>query len=138
MRIFLLEDNADRLREFTAVVSQKYWSFSAEPCRSATRAIDILTHQLSSIDLICLDHDLETPTGEPDCGTGMDVVHWLVSQPIRKPVLIHTTNTTAGREMEATLKAAAFSCYWLVPFDGNEWIKSAWPIWVEKLTGDPK
>jgi hypothetical protein len=138
MRLFILEDNRERISEMYLARKARGWDLAATPMANAWMAINILENNLTYCDILCLDHDLEAQAGEPDPGTGMDVVRWLVSQPIRKPVLIHTTNTIAGREMEATLKAAAFSCYWLVPFDGNEWIKSAWPIWVEKLTGDPK
>ncbi|MBA3727548.1 MAG: hypothetical protein H0W86_14235 [Armatimonadetes bacterium] len=50
------------------------------------------------VALVCLDHDLEPPADDPkrDMGDGRDAVRWLISQPHKVPVLIHTTNSRCG------------------------------------------
>jgi len=134
MIVFILEDNSERCAEMLAVLAKHSFQLSGKICKSAREAIDHLASNINEIDLICLDHDLESSPDNPEPGDGRDVVQWLVSQPIRKPVLIHTSNGMFGREMEQVLCESGWQCERLVPYDGHDWIAKSWPAWLGRMS----
>jgi hypothetical protein len=127
-RIGILEDNARRLAEMLAALHDTFPQAVPATNPDAHAFIAWLSTNILTLDLLCLDHDLEAPIDNPkhDPGDGRDVVRWLLSQPVRIPVLIHTTNGRAGAEMESLLKDAGWRAYWTPPHDDLVWIRKTW------------
>lgn len=137
MRVFILEDNAGRCAEMKIMLAECNAQLAGEICASASHAIEYLKDHILDVDVICLDHDLVSTPEISRPGDGRDVVSWLVNQPIKKPVLIHTNNGPFGREMERELKAHNWHCESLAPYCGNDWIRLSWIDWLQKITSNP-
>jgi hypothetical protein len=86
-----------------------------------------LKTNIESVNLICLDHDLDSPNDDPgrDMGDGRDVAKWLTSQSIKVPVLIHTSNGRFGAEMESILQEAEWPVYWSPLYEDLVWIRKS-------------
>jgi hypothetical protein len=82
--------------------------------------------------LISLDHDLEPIEGASDPGDGLQVVRFLVSQPIIRPVVIHTSNFERSRLMACEFQQAGWPSLRVAPL-GDDWIESDWSRAVKKL-----
>jgi hypothetical protein len=80
---------------------------------------------LASARLICLDHDLDPQAPGVDPGDGLDVAKFLVSQPIIRPVLIHSSNSDRARMMQGEFDLAGWPCSRVLPF-GDDWIEVDW------------
>src|SRR4051812_26711829 len=101
--IAMLEDDARRRGEMLGTLRESIPDAAIGWRPDAHEFIAWLARDLSTIDLLCLDHDLVPPASDPkrDPGDGRDVVRWLLRQPVRRPVLIHTTNGRCGGQMES-------------------------------------
>ncbi len=130
MRILILEDNADRQVEMSAVLRDRFpypiEFFSA----AAPMLARIQDSGLEEVAAIILDHDLEMLRGGAgdwiDPGSGQDIVHFLKSLWPGPPVVIHTTNRAAGDSMEALLRESGWSVSRVVPYGDLEWIRETW------------
>lgn len=126
--IGILEDNDRRLTEMLTTLHELIPESVATCYPDAHEFIEWLNSNISTLALLCLDHDLVPPESSPkhDPGDGRDVVRWLVGQSIQIPVLIHTSNGRAGIQMETTLLDAGWKAYWTPPDNDLAWIRKAW------------
>jgi len=102
MNIFVLEDNADRIKEFAS----RYIKYSLVICNNVEKAISILT--LIKFDIVFLDHDLEgkvyVPPTNPNTGTR--VCEMIVKGPNSDtPTIVHTFNHVAAERMMGILRS---------------------------------
>jgi hypothetical protein len=130
--LLLLEDNAERLERFAAVLQTIDATLPVRVWRDARVMIREAGPLLEASRLISLDHDLEPEPGEPDLGDGYLVVKWLVSQPTVRPVIIHSSNSERSAWMAGEFDLAAWR-HWRVAPLGDDWIESDWRLVVERL-----
>jgi hypothetical protein len=130
--LLLLEDNAERLERFAAVLRTIEPGLPVRVWRDARVMIREAGPLLGSSRLISLDHDLEPEPGEPDLGDGYLVVKWLVSQPTVRPVIIHSSNSERSAWMAGEFDLAGWR-HWRVAPLGDDWIESDWRLVVEGL-----
>lgn len=123
--LLMLEDDIERVERFTAVLgaidarlSLRVWSDALAMIREA----GVL---LPAAVLICLDHDLKAEPGTSDPGDGYMVAKWLVSQPIVRPVIIHSSNGERSSWMSGEFDLAGWP-HWRVAPLGDDWIESDW------------
>jgi hypothetical protein len=130
--LLMLEDNAERLERFASVLSA---IDPALPLRVWTDAHAMIREAgplLSSAVLLSLDHDLEAEPGAPDPGDGYLVVTWLVSQPVVRPVVLHTSNGERASWMAGEFDLEGWRHWRVVPF-GDDWIEADWRRVVRRL-----
>lgn len=130
--ILMLEDDAERLERFKTVLRAIDPSLVLGVWRDAHAMIREAGPLLSSAHLISLDHDLEAESGEPDPGDGYQIVKWLVSQPVIRPVVIHTSNGDRASWMAGEFDLEGWRHWRVVPF-GDDWIEIDWRRVVKKL-----
>lgn len=130
--LLLLEDNAERLERFAAVLRTIEPALSVRAWRDARVMIREAGPLLGASRLISLDHDLEPEPGESDLGDGYLVVKWLVSQPTVRPVIIHSSNSERSAWMAGEFELAGWR-HWRVAPLGDDWIESDWRLVVEGL-----
>lgn len=120
MRIFILEDNLNRIAAFR----RKLIGHDVTVAETAQDAINILGSQKnletreSLFDLIFLDHDLggEEGVSPSNRNTGSAVVRWMERErPHCPPVIIHSHNPGAASSMHKNLKEGGFESH-LIPF----------------------
>jgi hypothetical protein len=128
----LLEDNAERLARFVAVLQAIDPTLPLRAWRDAHAMIREAGPLLSSTRLISLDHDLEPELGEPDLGDGYIVTKWLVSQPMVRPVIVHSSNSERAAWMAGEFDLARWR-HWRVAPLGEDWIESDWRQVVARL-----
>jgi hypothetical protein len=128
----MLEDDADRLARFAAVLRAIDPTLPLRAWRDAHAMIGEAGALLMSATLISLDHDLETEAGAADPGDGYLVAQWLVSQPIVRPVIIHTSNRERSDWMAGAFDLAGWR-HWRVAPLGEDWIESDWRRVVRRL-----
>lgn len=103
MNILILEDNADRQRQFR----KNNIGHSVIVVDNAKEAIELLKSQ--TWDLLCLDHDLGgTQNVASGDGTGWEVARFLAENPQNKPanVVLHSLNGPGVQNMQAELPEA--------------------------------
>ncbi len=143
LTIAILEDNADRIVAMRDCLADKFPTYELRVFQTAQEAVSWLRHHISRTICLSLDHDLEPQhPGDPDPGTGRDVVSFLVSVPANCPVLIHTTNAPAGLAMDALLQESGWTTDRIMPYDGLSWIAQSWlpavrRLIVDSATADP-
>lgn len=103
MKIFILEDNQERIKIFL----EKYPK--AIVAKTATDAIAILSKQ-KTWDKIFLDHDLgnEIFVDVNVQNTGSEVARWMSEHPIEGEIIIHSLNPIGVRHMMALLPKAEY------------------------------
>ena len=113
MRIFILEDDHERIKTFRV----KLASHELAIVENAQDAITLLSND-QAFDIMFLDHDLggEQMIGTEGANTGSEVVRWMRSnQQQYCPVIIHSLNQPAAEDMKAKLEEVAMECY-RIPF----------------------
>lgn len=128
----LLEDDAERVARFTAVLHSLAAALPLHVWRNAHAMIAEAGPLLASTLLISLDHDLEPAEGEPDPGDGYMVAKWLTSQPVVRPVIIHTSNSVRSTWMAGEFDLEGWR-HWRVPPLGEDWIETDWRRIVRRL-----
>lgn len=135
--LLLMDDDERRLKAMNSFFSES--DYEVALFDNAPDTIQFLKHNLSSVRLISLDHDLGTGrerNGEIfDPGTGRDVVDYLVTQIPACPVILHTSNYTAREGMIFTLERFGWKTSYVRPYNDLEWIGDVWRIEVEKYLG---
>jgi hypothetical protein len=104
---------------------------------NAPEFVAALRERLPYTILICLDHDLgpsrALPNGQRfDPGTGRDAADALAAWPAVCPVIVHSTNAAAVPGMIRVLRESGWTCSDVTPFDGLNWIETAWRAEVER------
>lgn len=138
MRIIILEDNADRRACMSSVLADMLPEFVVEYFVTSREMIDYLSRTgLYDVALISLDNDLDMIESEDgqliDSGDGVEVAKWLTTQPAVAPVVIHTTNIEAGRQMEIYFDLYGWVSSRVVPYEGETWIGETWRSTVRNL-----
>jgi len=128
----MLEDNADRLQRFAAVLKAIDATLPLRVWRDAHAMIREAGPLLPSTALISLDHDLEPELGASDPGDGYLVVKWLVSQPVVRPVIVHSSNGERSAWMAGEFDLAGWR-HWRVAPLGDNWVESDWRQLVRRL-----
>jgi hypothetical protein len=135
--LLLLEDNAERLERFAAVLQAIDPALPIRAWRDAHVMIREAGPLLPYSVLLSLDHDLEPEWGEPDPGDGYLVAKWLVSQPIIRPVIVHSSNSERSAWMAGEFELAGWR-HWRVAPLGDDWVESDWRQVVERLLGNAR
>jgi hypothetical protein len=128
----MLEDNAERVERFTAVLRNIDPTIALRVWRDARAMIHEAGPLLCSAALVSLDHDLEPAHGAPDPGDGYLVVKWLVRQSVVRPVIIHTSNTERSLWMSGEFELAGWR-HWRVAPLGEDWVETDWQRIVRRL-----
>jgi hypothetical protein len=131
--ILMLEDDADRIRRFTAALRDITHGLQLLVWRDAYRMSCEVDPYLPSARLISLDHDLEPEPGDPlDLGDGMVVAKTLALHPQPCPVIIHSSNGTRSDWMAGEFELAGWSYRRVAPI-GEMWIEEYWRVVVRDL-----
>ena len=132
--LLMLEDDRDRIERFNAVIARHHPDAILKVARTASDFKTEFWSLTDASDLICLDHDLfpDTPD-DPDPGDGRDVSKFLITQMVRFPALIHSTNARAADSMMFTMRDAGWTVDRIAPI-GDDWIESYWyPVALEMI-----
>jgi hypothetical protein len=130
--LLLLEDNAERVERFAAVLRALDPALPLRVWRDAHAMVREAGPLLSSAALLSLDHDLEPGPGAPDPGDGYLVARWLVSQPVVRPVIVHSSNGERSSWMAGVFDLAGWR-HWRVAPLGDDWVESDWRRVVRRL-----
>jgi CheY-like chemotaxis protein len=134
---FLLEDHPDRVREMRAVIAADFADQQIQVTDDAPDAIEWLAEHQSEVDLISLDHDMDSgernESPRRDHGCGRDVADFLASRPATCPVIVHTSNAVAGDGMYFALHRAGWPVWRVWPHSEHDWIKSDWRETVRRV-----
>jgi hypothetical protein len=128
----MLEDNAERLERFATVVRAIDSTLPLRVWRDAHAMVREAGPLLPSAMLLSLDHDLEPEPGASDPGDGYIVAKWLVSQPIVRPVIVHSSNGERSSWMAGEFDLAGWR-HWRVAPIGDDWVESDWCRVVRRL-----
>ncbi|MEZ6138866.1 MAG: cyclic-phosphate processing receiver domain-containing protein [Pirellulaceae bacterium] len=132
--LLMLEDDRDSIRRFNAVITRHHPDAILKVARTAPDFKTAFWSLTDAPDLICLDHDLfpDNPD-DPDPGDGRDVSNFLITQMVRFPALIHSTNAHAADSMMFTMREAGWTVNRIAPI-GDDWIESYWyPVALEMI-----
>jgi hypothetical protein len=130
--LLLLEDNAERIERFAAVLRGLDPERPLKVWRDAHALMREAGPLLSPAALLSLDHDLEAGPDAPDPGDGYMVAQWLVSQPVVCPVIVHTSNGERATWMAGAFDLAGWRHYRVAPL-GDDWIESEWRRMIRRL-----
>jgi hypothetical protein len=83
--LLMLEDNAERVQRFNEALRAIAPALPLMVWRDARAMVREAGRYLPAARLISLDHDLELLDGGPDPGDGLEVVKFLVAQPLVLP-----------------------------------------------------
>ncbi len=141
MKIIILEDNAERRAAMRACLADRFYTFKTHFFDDSREMIRFLESQLDDAILISLDNDLELKHGpnglSTDPGSGCEVAEFLATRKSVCPVIVHTTNSSAGDAMMRMLHRAKWKTTRVLPFDDMEWIKSNWFFAVRRAIVGP-
>ena len=115
MRIFILEDDHERIELFRELVIGHELTIAED----AATAIAILGSD-SGFDLFMLDHDLgnRQMVSNDDKNTGSEVVRWIVQSSMKCPTtIIHSYNPDGAESMFNALKKHGVDCHMIKFYD---------------------
>jgi hypothetical protein len=130
--LLMLEDDAERVRRFNETVRSLDPTLPLTIWRNARTMIREIGPLLPAAKLISLDHDLEPEEGGADPGDGLEVVKFLVSQPLIRPVIIHSSNIDRSDWMAGDLELAGWPFWRIAPL-GEDWVEVDWRRLVKRL-----
>jgi hypothetical protein len=121
-QIAILEDDAFRTTSMRQAATQEFPGYEFHWFSDAFEMVEWLKVNLHLVRLLSLDHDLDsTAIAGGERGSGGDVVAFLIAQPIRLPVLVHSSNALRAPGLHLDLVLAGF-CTRLCPFtDAAQW-----------------
>jgi hypothetical protein len=135
--VFLLEDNPQRLDRMFGVLRDLLPDRDIRVEDDCTKAIAWLRDNQALVDLISLDHDLDSvPRDEDpsvDHGCGRPVADFLATQPPTCPIIIHTSNAIAGDGMYHELRRAKWPVFRVYPHDHHDWVPVDWAKTIRDL-----
>jgi ADP-ribosylglycohydrolase len=137
--LLLLEDNAERIATFAAVVRELGEDWQVRVCRDALTMIAECEGCFADTHLISLDHDLNPqPGATSDPGTGLEVAKFLASHFPFCPVIIHSTNADRAWSMHNELRFGGWTVERFGPI-GDDWFHKIWlPKARELLANSPR
>jgi NAD+-processing family protein with receiver domain len=131
--LLMLEDNAERLQRFAAVLRRIDPALPLRVWRNAWTMIREVEPLLPSARLISLDHDLDQEEGmSGDPGTGWDVAKFLAALAPTCPVIIHTSNGERATWMMGEFELGGWDLHRIPPI-GDDWIERDWRRVVRRL-----
>jgi hypothetical protein len=130
--LLMLEDNAERVDRFTATLGAIDPDMPLLVWRNARTMVREIGPHMSAARLISLDHDLDPGDDGIDPGDGLEVVKFLVSQAVVRPVIIHTSNGDRANLMAGEFELAGWR-YWVVAPLGDDWIEVDWRRLVKRV-----
>ena len=133
--VLILEDNEERIREFTVAVAALGSGFQLRIWRDAPAMLSESPTYFAETCLISLDHDLTPQPGSTqDPGTGLDVAASLAKHKPFCPVIIHTSNYERRWSMHNEFRFGGWTSEIVAPL-GEGWIRSSWLQAARKLIG---
>jgi hypothetical protein len=125
--IAVLEDDQRRIRALRVAALRHFAEFDLRVFISARDMIEWLANGPQDVRLLSLDCDLDSTVIHDDtCGTGEDVVGFLVRNVPDCPVLIHSSNAMRAPAMHMELAMAGCKRVALCPFkDSDSWVADA-------------
>ncbi len=127
--ILILEDNPDRVQAFRAALACLTPTLDIMVWSDAHAMIREVGGHIDASGLISLDHDLLVPAGSRDPGDGLDVARFLVTLPVVRPVIVHSSNAERARSMMGEFDLAGWPCRRVLPV-GATWVEDDWKIEV--------
>jgi len=119
MKILVLEDNLERIKQFRERFRSFHGIDRVDYCDTAQNCIELL--KLSEYSLIFLDHDLggEVFVNHDDKNTGSEVARWIEKNPLKngQSVIVHSCNPGGAEYMMHLIKNSIH-----VPF-----------VWVDEI-----
>ena len=135
--IAILEDNADRVSAMSHVAHALLPDFDIYQTDDANTMVDWLKEHLLEVAVISLDHDLPIERDADgklvDHGDGMAVANYLAGQLPVFPVIVHTSNSSAGDQMVRVLRKADWPVERVRPFDSSSWVGREWQAQLQSL-----
>lgn len=131
MVLLLLEDNPDRVSRMTAAILRARPGMEIMVWADARVMVREAGAWLERARVVSLDHDLDAGALGRDPGDGLEVARYLVTQPVARPVIVHTSNSDRGRMMMGEFELARWPCERVLPF-GDDWIETEWAEAVVK------
>jgi len=137
--LLLLEDNAERIAAFEAIIPELGEDWQLRVWRDAPTMIAECEDCFADTHLISLDHDLTPqPGATSDPGTGLEVAKLLASHFPFCPVIIHSTNADRAWSMHNELRFGGWTVERFGPI-GDDWFRRLWlPKARELLAGSPR
>ncbi len=124
--IIILEDNADRIRDFRTAVVLLGSEYRLQLWWDAPTMLTECLPVLSKCCLISLDHDLHPmPGAMQDPGSGLEIAELLGKQHPVCPVIIHTSNAERRWSMYNEFRFGKWTVE-IVPPIGEKWILRSW------------
>ena len=124
--ILILEDNEERISDFTKAVQQLGDGYEAKFWRDAHSMCLECEAFFPTAALVSLDHDLNpAPGATADPGTGFEVAKFLADFLPVCPVLLHSSNTDRVYSMQNEFRFAGWTADRLELL-GTDWIGTSW------------
>jgi hypothetical protein len=130
--ILMLEDNSERIKRFRNTVGAIEPDLHLLVWSDAHAMIREARSYLPAAKVISLDHDLEPSEAIREPGDGLQAVKFLVSQPIRCPVIVHTSNFERSLMMADEFEQAGWPFLRVAPI-GDDWIEADWSRAVKEM-----
>ncbi len=126
MSFVILEDDRDRAAALVRAARDAGFRGDLLQFARADQCIAWLSRNLATVQVLSLDHDLvDAQPGATDPGDGRQVADWLAQQPVRLPVIVHSSNAERAAGMCCRLAEASFPVYRVVPL-ADDWIEADW------------
>ena len=137
--LLLLEDNAERIAAFEAVIPELGSDWRMQVWRDAPTMLAECQDYFTNTHLISLDHDLNPQPGAAvDPGTGLEVAKLLASHFPFCPIIIHSTNADRAWSMHNELRFGGWTVERFGPI-GDDWFRKLWlPKARELLASSPR
>jgi hypothetical protein len=128
--IAVLEDDGRRADAMREELERLFPETEAVFFDDAPGMVAWLEDNLSSVSLLCLDHDLGPNRQRRDAifdpGSGRGVADFLATRQPSCPVIIHSANATSAYGMRFVLEGAGWSVERVFPFEDLAWIGTEW------------
>ncbi|MBU6400781.1 MAG: hypothetical protein KGS61_10710 [Verrucomicrobia bacterium] len=133
--VVILEDNADRIRDFEVAVAALGPDLRLRVWHDAPTMVAECPTVLPECCLISLDHDLSPQSGSTgDPGTGLEVSEFLARHQPVCPVIIHTSNSERRWSMHNEFRFGGWQVGIVAPI-GEGWIAHSWLPRAKALIG---
>ncbi|MDB6028222.1 MAG: ADP-ribosylglycohydrolase [Verrucomicrobiales bacterium] len=136
--LLLLEDNAERIAGFEAVLKDLGDDWQLRLWRDAPTMLRECDSCFEQATLISLDHDLNPQPGTTvDPGTGLQVAKLLAGHLPVCPVIVHSSNPDQSWSMHNELRFAGWKVEKVGPF-GDDWIGKSWLSKAREVLAQPQ
>ena len=140
MLVAILDDDKSWRAEMERSLMKVVPKVSLEFFDSAPDMIAWLARHIEEVVLVSLSHDLGPSRLRDgmlfDPGTGRDVTDFLVEMDRSFPVVVHTQNISAGKQMLSILEHAEWPCIRVEPKDDLDWVSAEWAPRVAELLSE--